>query len=150
MKRTIQVVAGDRTNGTPVFEELHVEELGPGLFALLQSPGLVLGVAAGDVLEVADRRIQSVLSRGNNLSIQIFPGTAGIAAERAATTEIAGLGGWLDGKSEHQLVYTIPVSVGFPAVEAVLDKLAALHPPLEWYFGNVYDPRDGVTPLNWW
>jgi hypothetical protein len=26
----------------------------------------------------------------------------------------------------------------------------ARFPDSIWYYGNVYDPEDGVTPLNWW
>jgi hypothetical protein len=24
------------------------------------------------------------------------------------------------------------------------------YPGCQWIYGNVYDPADGVTPLNWW
>jgi hypothetical protein len=36
------------------------------------------------------------------------------------------------------------------AIEFVFIEFVAAHPGTEWMFGNVYDPRDGVTPLNWW
>ena len=55
------------------------------------------------------------------------------------------IGGWLDGKGESFLVYTIPISVGFPAIQRVLENCS-----WEWFYGNIYDPTDGVTPLNWW
>ena len=45
---------------------------------------------------------------------------------------------------------TVPVSAGFPAIEAVFNAWVAEHPGWEWSFGNVYDPADGVTPLGWW
>jgi hypothetical protein len=47
-------------------------------------------------------------------------------------------------------VFTVPVSAGFGAVEAAFDGYVRRQPGAEWYFGNVYDERDGMTPLNWW
>ena len=47
-------------------------------------------------------------------------------------------------------VFTVPVSAGFGPVEAVFNSYTQRHPDVEWYFANVYDERDGVTPLNWW
>jgi hypothetical protein len=98
---TIELVAGTRTNGSTVTEEVRVAPLGEGRFRVLQSPGLVLGIAAGDAIELLD-----------------------------------GL--------------TIDVAAGFPALEARLNALVAQFPGCEWYYGNVHDPDDGVTPLNWW
>jgi len=48
------------------------------------------------------------------------------------------------------MVFTVPVGAGFPKIEAIFNDLVAAHPEMEWLFGNVYDPGDGVTPLNWW
>jgi hypothetical protein len=31
-----------------------------------------------------------------------------------------------------------------------LAKAKEVSPNCEWYYGNVYDLKDGVTPLNWW
>lgn len=60
------------------------------------------------------------------------------------------LGGALDGAIERGLMFTVPVSAGFRAGEAVHNVGVAEHPGWEWFFGNVYDPKDGVTPLDWW
>jgi hypothetical protein len=38
--------------------------------------------------------------------------------------------------------------VGHPALRT-LGEMMEQFPGSEWYYGNVYDPRDGVTPLNW-
>jgi hypothetical protein len=70
--------------------------------------------------------------------------------DRFATGRVIELRGWLDGKAAKELVYTIPVSAGFPAIEGLFSEVKAAYPDVEWYFGNVYDERDGVTPLNWW
>ena len=62
------------------------------------------------------------------------------------------IGGYLDGESHpggSVLVFTIPVSVGFPAIERVMADVIKQYPESEWYYGNVY-AEDGITPLNWW
>jgi hypothetical protein len=43
-----------------------------------------------------------------------------------------------------------PVTAGFPAIETVMAKAKAIDPDCEWFYGNVYDLKDAVTPLNWW
>jgi hypothetical protein len=63
---------------------------------------------------------------------------------------VAQLGGSQDGAIERGLAFTIPVSAGFAAVEAVFNAWVAEHAGWEWHYGNVYDPADGVTPLGWW
>ena len=60
------------------------------------------------------------------------------------------LGGRLDGRADRVLVFTIPVEAGFGRVEDVFGRFAGGHPGYEWYYGNVCDPADGVTPLGWW
>ena len=150
MARTLELFAGNKSDGSPVLEQVRVEQLGTTTYKLIQSPGLVLGIAAGDTFELLpDRRI-SVISRGQNLCIQLYVGSRNSALERFATDSLAALGGRLDGESASQLVYTAPVSAGFPAIEEVLREIVSRFPTCEWYYGNVYDPDDGVTPLNWW
>jgi hypothetical protein len=61
-----------------------------------------------------------------------------------------GTGGRLDGRSPGKLVYTLPVSAGFASIEAELQSVVEKFSNVEWFYGNVYDPADGVTPLNWW
>ena len=46
------------------------------------------------------------------------------------------------------LIYSVHVSLGFAAIEALLN--AAMDEQSAWFYGNVYDPADGTTPLNWW
>ncbi|MDR3659728.1 MAG: hypothetical protein P4L86_04845, partial [Mycobacterium sp.] len=61
---------------------------------------------------------------------------------------------WLDGKlesaNEWLLVYTIPVSSTFAKIEGVMAYAQQKFPGCRWFYGNVYDPKDGTTPLNWW
>lgn len=141
----------EHRQGEPLKEPVHAEELGGGLFRLLHSPGFVQGIAAGDEFRLSgEDGTFEVTQRGGNLAVQVFSAEP-VAALRAELAErVARLGGSLDGSVERGLVFTVPVSIGFPAVEAVFNRWVAEHPGWEWYFGNVYDPADGVTPLNWW
>jgi hypothetical protein len=38
----------------------------------------------------------------------------------------------------------------YGAVASAFDEAVQRHPGSTWLYGNVYDPSDGVTPLNWW
>ena len=58
--------------------------------------------------------------------------------------------GRCDGGGNYHLVFTIPVSLGFPLIEQVFGRLNGLYPGSTWLYGNVYDPVDGQTPLGWW
>jgi hypothetical protein len=152
--KTINVHAGTTSSGKPAYEELPVEERAPGEFLLLASPGLVLGIAAGDVIRLSPAKKAQVIERGGNLCIQIFSEKPVSTLEPVVTKSLAALGGRLDAKhaskNGYELVYTIHVDAGFAAVESALDEVVARFGEATWYFGNVYDPSDGVTPLNWW
>jgi hypothetical protein len=150
MSKTIQVRAGTSSSGETVYEELLVAERGPDTYELLASPGLVLGAAAGDTIRVGRGCSLEVVGRGGNLCVQLFRSQGVAEIEDFSTTAVAPMRGQLDGKSAGQLVYTIPVSTGFAAVEQALKRIVERFPDVEWYYGNVYDPSDGVTPLDWW
>ena len=107
----------------------------------------MLGVAAGDAILLRDDGRFEVTTRGGNLAVQAY-GDHRLADDVVA--DVWTLGGALDGRAPGATVFTIPVTAGFESVERVFNELIARHPDLEWYFGNVYDPRDGVTPLLWW
>jgi hypothetical protein len=137
--------------GQPLKEPVHVEVVGHGIFRLRYSPGFVQGIAAGDEFRLlTDDGAFEVTQRSGNLSVQVFS-TVPVAPHKAELAQrVARLGGTLDGAIERGLTFTVPLSAGFPAVEAVFNGWVAEHPQWEWYFGNVYDPADGVTPLGWW
>lgn len=136
-------------------EILDVRELGPNHYQLVYSPGLVEGLAAGDEFELcADAPLGfRILQRSGNLCVWFFfqepgqnRGTEG-AQVRAAVER---MGGVCDGGMGFVLVFTIPISVGIPVVVELFDELVSQYEGACWMFGNVYDPNDGVTPLNWW
>ena len=72
----------------------------------------------------------------------------------AATADVRrvaeSLGGHLDGGYSRMLVLTIPLAAGFDAVAQAFDDAVRRHAGSAWLYGNVYDPSDGMTPLNWW
>jgi hypothetical protein len=146
-KPVLTLVAGHKTSGEPVFEEVVTEALPDGGHRLLHTPGLVLGVAAGDVIEPrGDGTEFTIRSRGGNLAVQVHgPPDVALSIE----PDIRGLGGWHDGGVKDLTIYTVPVRAGFSRLESVLDSLVAREPAMEWYYGNVYDD-DGETQLFWW
>ena len=56
----------------------------------------------------------------------------------------------MDLETPRLAVFSIHVSIGFQTIETLLDRITGQFPGTLWYYGNVYDPADGVTPLDWW
>ena len=138
-------------NDRPLKEPVHAQPLGHGAYRLLYAPGLVQGIAAGDEFRlVGDDGKFEVTRRSGNLAVQLFSREPLAPFRQELATQVQRLGGTLDGGVERGLAFTVPVSVGFAAVESLFNSWVAEHPGCEWYFGNVYDPADGVTPLGWW
>jgi hypothetical protein len=137
-------------DGGPSVEPVHAVELGEGRFRLLYSPGFVEGIAAGDEFRLLDEHgAFEVTRRSGNVGVQVFGSDPLAPVAEGLVRRVAELGGVLDGQIERGMVFTIPVVAGFPAIESVFNEFVSAHPGIEWMFGNVYDPRDGVTPLNW-
>ena len=139
------------SNGPAGTEPVHAVHLGPNRYRVVSSPGFVLGVAAGDEVELLDSSgAFRVLCRSGNVAVQLFS-TAPVAPHLLALEEaVSSLGGTVDGSIEHGVVCTLHHSVGFPAIEAIFNAWLSSHPGWEWGYGNVFDPTDGVTPLGWW
>lgn len=138
-------------NGKPLREPVHVEPVTPGGWRILYTPGFVLGIAAGDEFAFDDKDgAFRVLKRSGALAVQIFSKQK-ISEDLPALEALAvALNGTVDGSIERAAVLTIPVAAGSPKIEDALRSLCAGRPHLEWFFGNVYDPSDGITPLRWW
>ncbi len=71
---TIHVPVGRASSGNDVVESLLVEPAGEGVYRLLRSPGLVDGLAAGDVFRLlpCDEAPFEILERGGNVAVQIY------------------------------------------------------------------------------
>lgn len=144
-RTTVVALAGQKSNGEPVHEELLVERDGDA-YGLVATPALVIGVAADDLIQIDQGGTVTVLSRGGNVAVQLF-GEHEWGDELAI--ELAPYGARIDARAPQLTVLTVPVRVGFATVESALAEWSGRHPAAEWYYGNVY-AADGLTPLNWW
>ena len=150
--KTINVYAGESSMGNKVYEELPVVPIADGYFRVMASPGLVLGLAKGDEIKFNSNSGHfEVIKRGNNLCIQLYITPAMSEQINLLATEVANrFDGTMDGRSEKQVVFSVHISKGFAEIESVFNNFVDHNPGAEWYYGNVYDEEDGVTPLNWW
>jgi uncharacterized protein DUF4265 len=152
----IKLPAFDGSGEFKLHEVLDGIVLGDGVFRLVHSPGMAEGLAAGDEITLQGQRPgYKVVRRGGNLCLWFFTNTLTVEQDRAGAApelvhDVEVLGGYLDGGTRGSLVFTIPIGVGFSNVEKVFEKAKANHPGSIWMYGNVYDPIDGETPLNWW
>jgi hypothetical protein len=97
-----------------------------------------------------------IVARGGNVCVQVYlagsdaddpEATMKVAMEIARSIEP--LGGSMDAQTPGLIAFTIPVAVGFPAIEGVFAVAAARHPGAQWQYSNVYDPATGHS-LGWW
>lgn len=136
-----------------VLDHVEVQRVGVREYEILRSPCFVRLIAAGDVirLDEADPHRFTVVRRGGNVSVHVSCGTP-IAPEvrDALARALADIGGRLDEESLRVLVFTIPASVGFSRIDALLNALVERCPGARWGYGNACDPADGVTPLERW
>jgi hypothetical protein len=154
--QTLALVAGYRPDGEAIMERLSVEVVADAKTAdeyrLLKSPGFLRGLAAGDRIRFPARNEAGfeLLKRSGNLSIRVLRKDDLDAVAQVLSPELELLDGSLDQQTLRLLVYSIHVSIGFQTLEILLDRIIGQFPGTVWYYGNVYDPADGVTPLDWW
>ena len=147
----IELYAGSRPDGTPVVERLQVKVTENHECQLVKSPAFIKGIASGDVIKInQDEQTFELVTRSGNLCIRVFSRDDIEAICEDLTPHIEKLGGELDIENERMLVYSIHVSCGFKNIEALLNAHIAEDGDSTWLYGNVYDAKDGVTPLNWW
>ena len=153
-KTELPFLAGVNGTGEPVFESLEVELLpdSPQYARIMKSPLFTRNIAAGDTIKLInpDTAEYELVSRSGNLCVRVFTKDNLSKLEQTLTSEIEKLGGSLDQQTERALVYSIHVSIGFQTIEQRLENAFRDYPDCVWYYGNVYDPEDGITPLEWW
>ena len=90
-----------------------------------------------------------MLRRGGNVRLVLLPAVAPDDPDVATLdTELQRLGGIAELPPDRCfIVVTIPVTVGFPVIEAVVNSWTIDH-GCAWEYGNVYD--DDGNPLGWW
>lgn len=148
--QVVELFAGLDPHGQPILEKLPVRELESGGLQLVQSPAFVKGLASGDVIKfVPGSREFVIVQHSGNLSVRVFSRTDIQALADRLTEQLEKLGGELDLETPRMLVYSIHVSCGFSVIEDILNA-EVKSGESGWLYGNVYDPADGVTPLNWW
>jgi Domain of unknown function (DUF4265) len=146
----------DRVDGKSVYEEVPALQVGENRYRIVASPGLAPGVASGDEIELdpSDPERYNILKRGMNVCVQAFFTECTLRDRDRVTALFQEIGGWLDGGKDGEvgqlLIFTIPAKVGFETIEGLLTRVSEEFKLEKWEYGNVYDPADGVTPLNWW
>ena len=148
---TVRLLATFKESGQPVYEEVPVEVLGPNRYRLLASPGILDGLAAGDVFTVDPISfLYRVHERGGNLCVQVwYPGLdlAG-RVDAELVPAVTAMGGTLDGREQELSSFTIPLTAGIPAIETLFNDWVDHADGATWSFGNAYE-EDGITPLPW-
>lgn len=147
----LQLYAGTRPDGEPVYEKAAVRALPDAGYLLLHSPGFIRGIARGDTIALVSERAGTfkVLSRGGNLAVRVYCRGEAEFPDTILTPQVTQLEGRRDIKSAHLLVYSIPAKAGFEAIESIFDEALSGSPDNSWAYGNVYDEHSG-QPLNWW
>lgn len=148
---TVELFVDWTSAGEPFYEAVPVDPLGGERFRVLASPGLLDGLATGDVFERRPDGSFEVIERSGNLAVQIWYPDEDLSGrvEAELVPGVRALGGWLDGQTPRGSVFTFPLRVGFPKIEKLLDGWLATAPAARWSYANVYD-ADGWTPLRWW
>lgn len=149
--QVVELFAGLDPSGKPFVETLPVRELDDGELQLVKSPAFLKGLASGDVIKFLPLAGEfEIVRRSGNLSVRVFSRSNIARLADALTGELERLGGELDLETPRMLVYSIHVSCGFATIETLLNGAIAQDSESMWMYGNVYDPVDGQTPLNWW
>lgn len=145
----VRLFAGTASSGRPVYEVVPATLVEADVYEILGSPALATGCAAGDRIRILEDGHFEILTRGGNLCLVIYPQSplddGAVAALRAG---FDGLEGVVESPADRQfIVVTVPISAGFPAVEAAVMEWT-LSNGAEWQYLNVYDEYD--RPLGWW
>jgi hypothetical protein len=149
----------DFSGDEPAYERVPAEELGPNRFRIIASPGFAPGVASGDeiALDPSARIGYRMLRRSGNVCIQLFMDRCSDEERVLMTDLVRSISGWLDGGMNSaapseccMLIFTVPLTAGFHAIERTMAEIATRFAVERWMYGNVYDPSDNRTPLNWW
>lgn len=159
----IPLIAGYRPDGEGIVEQVAVTPVGDDgkpatvrptatQYRLLRSPAFVRGLASGDKISFPADTPEGyeLIQRSGNLCLRVLSKSNMDEVLQVLTPEIELLDGILDVETPRLLVYSIHVSIGFQAIELLLDRISGQFAGTLWYYGNVYDPADGVTPLEWW
>src|SRR4029077_7801100 len=93
---TVDLLAGHKPSGEPVYEEVPVEALDGRRFRLLACPGLLDGLAAGDIFDRHEDGSYTVITRSGNLCVQLWYPHQDLdeRVDLELLPRVAALGGW--------------------------------------------------------
>ncbi|MEZ5526276.1 MAG: DUF4265 domain-containing protein [Gammaproteobacteria bacterium] len=155
----LPLLAGYRPDGEAIIEQVNAIALPDAkntgeaqVYRLQYSPAFVRGLAAGDRIRFPADTPEgySLVQRSGNLCIRVMNKHSMVPVLQALRPEMELLDGHMDLETPRLAVFSIHVSIGFQTIETLLDRITGQFPGTLWYYGNVYDPADGVTPLDWW
>lgn len=150
----IAFFAGVGANEQPVFESLQVEVVDPAeqTVRVSKSPLFIRNMAAGDVIKLINPATgdYEMQRRSGNLSVRVFRRYDIEELAAALVPAMEKLGASTDLQTDRGISFSVHFSIGFKAIEELLNTSCTRFSESAWYYGNVYDPVDGVTPLNWW
>lgn len=147
---TIHLFAGQRPDGEQIYEAIEALELEDSHYLLSNSPAFCKGIAAGDIIQVDDKGSWRVVKHGGNVCIRVFARDGMMEVAQRLVEGVAMLQGRVDVTTERVMVFTVAASKGFAEIENTFNLALDSMPDVYWLYGNVYDPEDGRTPLNWW
>jgi hypothetical protein len=95
-------------------------------------------LAAGDEFSVDAGHYNEpkILRRSGNRAVQFFKADGIDACERYLVPRMAEVNGWLDGKAQKSLVFTVLASCDESRLESILGDALRHLPGAEWCFGN--------------
>lgn len=162
--QVIELIAGYNPEGKAIVEQIPVrvldhhgieamtddEKAKLGQFQLVKSPAFIKGLASGDCINyLAEERDYQLVKRSGNLCIRVFCRGNIANLSDSLSPQLEKLGAEHDTENERMLIFSAHVSLGFSAIEQILNDHIGEESDSIWMYGNVYGD-DGVTPLNWW
>ncbi|AVS66199.1 hypothetical protein C8245_11410 [Paracidovorax avenae] len=131
----IRVFAGKNQHGN-VYEELPAKKISDNIYVLLASPGLLLGLAKGDLIHLHENHYE-ILEHGGNFCIQMYVPSLDSETIKQINNLLKPISGTLDGHGDGALAFSVPVSSGFSATNKVFDNMRTLLGS-EYYYSNIY------------
>lgn len=147
----IQLYAGTRPDGEPVYEKVAVAGLDDNNYQILHSPGFVRGLGRGDVFSLVSRQSGTfvVVRRSGNIAVRVYSKVPSATLDTVLTPQVVQLEGRRDVMSEFLLVYSLPLEAGFDNIESTFEQVLSGNADASWNYGNVYHEHTG-EPINWW
>jgi len=135
----VRVFVGNRSNGKPRFETLWVEGRPDGLYRLVRSPLMALGVARDDVFELdSEGTITAVVEPGGYTAVQLVSVEPFTDAMLGRLIDLARrLGGTMDAHDDVMAALSVPKSVQMAELNKAVAGYEAKYPVDGWWTGSL-------------